>query len=158
MATTYDFSYTNTTGATNKVTPTNLQLVTNYAKVTDEPTMAVLSNKTASMEQPELITYKSRRQNKLDTNVKPINPAPVSSGVVYSARIDCICRVDDGAGHIVDEPCAAWINIAHPASNTWTNARVASVVARLIGALQGSDGASWRFEDLMKSALIPAAD
>lgn len=158
MATTYSFSYTNTTGATNKVQPVDMKLVTNYAKVTDEPDMSVLSNKTASLEQPEIITYKARRVNKINSSFKSRHPAPVTSGVTYGTQVEDMLRITYDDGTIVDEPIVVRVNIAHPASDNWTNSRVASVVTRALGSLQGSDGASWRFEDLMRSALVPTAD
>lgn len=157
MAKTYDFSYTNTDDAGTAVTPVDLEMVTNYAKIKDEPKQAELSNKTASMEQPEIVTYSWGKRKDLNTKVTPVNPAPVKSGVLYQVRVDSILRVTDGET-VIDEPCAAWINICHPASDSWTNARVAGVVKRLIGACQSSDGASWRFEDLMRSALVPTQD
>jgi hypothetical protein len=158
MATTYSWSYSNTTGATNKVTPKDLKMVTNYAKVIDEPTEARLSNKTASLEQPELVTYQSKRQPKVNTLNKVTHPAPVSSGVWYQTRLDSVLRVTYDNGDIIDEPLVMTLNICHPASDSWTNSRVAEAFSRLIGAVQSADGASWRFEDLMRSALVPTVD
>jgi hypothetical protein len=154
--TSYSFSYTNTTDASVDITPKAIGVVTNYAKVMDEPQEARISNKTASLEQPELVTYKSRRANKVDTLNKVKYPAPVQSGVVYQVRVDSILRGTTGDIK-VDEPCAMWLTIAHPASEAWTNDRVAGVLKRLLGACTKSDG-SYRFEDLMRSALVPTQD
>lgn len=153
---TYDFSYTNTTASTHDVTPVAIGPVANYAKVTDEPKLAELSNKTASLEQPELLTYYWEKKNQLFTKVTPRNPAPTKGGVVYQCRLDSILRVTDG-DNIVDEPIAIWLTVAHPASNSWTNSRVAGCLMRLLGGLQKADG-TWRFEDLMRSALVPTQD
>lgn len=161
------FSYTNTTAADQVVTSKALGLATNYARVADEPTLARISNKTASLEQPELITIRSNPINKVSTAIAVRNPSPVSDGVQYSIKLETVDRVTVGT-ETIDEPVAAWLTIKHPASNNWTNAKVAEIVVRLLSACmkgQTTTGtpaeaaaANWRFEDLMKSALMPTTD
>lgn len=160
------FSYTNTTASGETISPTCLGLVTNYAKVVDEPDMARLSNKTASMEQPELITFKAERLNKVGGAIPVRNPGPVTDGVQYTIKVESVYRTTTGTENI-DEPIAAWLTIKHPSSNTWTNATVAGFVNRLLSAClkgQASTGSGsvanddWRFEDLMRSALMPSED
>lgn len=160
------FSYTNTTASGETISPTCLGVVTNYAKVTDEPTMARISNKTASLEQPELITYRSEGISKVSTAIPVRNPGPVTDGVQYTIKVESVYRSTVGT-EIVDEPIAAWLTIKHPSTNTWDNATVASFVNRLVSAClkgQASTGSGsvassdWRFEDLMRSALMPSED
>lgn len=160
------FAYSNTTASGEKIPGVVLGMVTNYAKVVDEPDMARMSNKTATVEQPELVTYRSERINKVSTAIPVRNPAPISDGIQYTIKIETVDR-SGTAPAIIDEPIAAWLTIKHPATNTWTNAKVAEVVSRLLSAcLKGlsSTGTGdvtstdWRFEDLMRSALVPTVD
>lgn len=161
-------SYTNTTAAVEYEPTVALGMVTNYAKVVDEPTVAVLANKTASLEQPEQITYRSERVKSVPVQFPVRNPGPVPDGVKYSVKLETIDRHSAGTDTI-DEPIVATLIIKHPATNTWSNAAVAAVVRRLLSAClkdqttSGSaapvvDATDWRFEDLMKSALVPTSD
>lgn len=160
------FSYTNTTKSGETISPNALGLVTNYARVTDEPDTARVSNKTASLEQPEIVTFRCKPVDKVSLTVPVRNPAPVIDGVQYSIVLESIYRSVVG-GVNVDEPIKAWLTIQHPSSDTFTNAIVAEFVERLLScALKGqaSTGsgsvadADWRYEDLMRSALMPSVD
>lgn len=161
------FSFTNTTPTDQILTSIGLDMATDYARVTDEPTEAKVSNKTATLEQPEVITYKANPINKVNVNLSVRNPSPVQDGVLYSVRVETIDRVTVGTDTI-DEPIAMWLTVKHPMSNNWDNAKVATVFKRLCSALikdQTSTGtaaevtsAEWRFEDLMRSALMPVED
>lgn len=154
------FTYTNTTAATDTVSRTDMDMATNYGKVIDEPTMARVSNRTASLEQPEIITYRCDQIDKISSSIKLVHPSTVPGGIQYTVKIEEVNRTTDAAGNIVDEPFAAWLTIKHSSSNTWTNAVVAGLIGRLLGACKSGDGvtAEWRFEDLMRSALMPYTD
>lgn len=162
------WGFTNTTDADEYVRSTKLGMVTNYAKTADEPQLARLSNRTAGIEQPELVTYRSKPVNKVETQIPIRHPLPAKDGVLYSVRLENIWRDTDAQGNVTDEPIVMWLNIMHPATDTWSNSKVAVVLQRLISALlkeQESTGtpsaaetAEWRFEDLMRSALMPAED
>lgn len=161
------FSFTNVSPADQKVDTTSLGLASNYARVTDEPTVARISNKTASLEQPEIITYKADTANSVNISVPLRNPSPIRDGVVYSVRVETVDRTTVG-DTVIDEPIAMWLTVKHPMSNNWDNAKVATVFKRLCSALlkgQTSTGTAadirpdeWRFEDLMRSALMPVED
>lgn len=160
------FSYSNTTKSGETISPNALGIVTNYARVTDEPDVARVSNKTASLEQPEIVTYRSKPIPKISLSVPVRNPGPVSDGVQYSVVLESVYRSTVGT-ETIDEPVKAWLTIQHPNTNTWTNAVLAEFVERLISCLlknQASTGSGsvpntdWRFEDLMRSALMPAED
>lgn len=160
------FSYTNTTASGETISPIVLDVVSNYALTEDEPQEARLQNTTASMEQPEIITYKANKIRNVSSDMSVRNPGRVPDGVIYTIKIETIDR--DSSGPLpVDEPIVAWLTVKHPASNTWDNAKVASVVTRLISAClkgQASTGSGsvspsdWRFEDLMRSALKPTTN
>lgn len=160
------FSFTNTTASGETVSPVVLDVVDNYAKLEDEPRKAQISNKTASMEQPEVITYRCDHTDKLSVGIPVRHPGLSRDGVQYTIKLETIWR--DTAGTIpIDEPISAWLTIKHPVSDTWDNAKVSQIVKRLVSAClkgQASTGsgavadADWRFEDLMRSALVPTVD
>lgn len=161
------FSFSNIATKDQVVKTVGLGMVTNYAKIKDEPQEAVLGNKTCSNEQPEKVTYTSKPIKKVLVDMPIKHPAPTKDGVLYTIKVETIDR-QEVAGVAVDEPIAAWLTIAHPLSNTWDNAKVATVVNRLLSAcVKGQTGTGtaaevgaddWRFEDLMKSALVPTVD
>ena len=84
------------------------------------------------------------------------NPSPVRNGIQYVIKVEDILRtVDTTSGAILmDEPVVAYLTIRHQKSGNVTPAIVADVVSRTIGACMRTDG-TWRFDDLMRSALAP---
>jgi hypothetical protein len=154
------YSYTNTTPATDTVSRINLGLDTNYATITDDPTVAKVSNRTASLEQPEVFTFKSVRVGSVDTPTKLTNPPKTLDGVKYTIKLETINRKSIATGEVVDEPFCAWLTIEHGTSDTWTNSTVVAQIERLLGSCKTGDGTTskWRFEDLMRSALVPYTD
>jgi hypothetical protein len=162
------YSFSNTTAGDQYNLPIALGMVTNYAKVVDEPAMCRLSNKTASLEQPELVTYRSEQIDKVSTAIPVRYPSEVRNGVQYTVKIETVDRITSG-GVSVDEPIVAWLTIKHANSNNWDNAKVAGIIKRLLGACSKgqtttgtpaavTDATGWRFEDLMRSALAPTTD
>lgn len=161
------FSFTNTTAKDQTVTSIGLGMATNYARVTDDPETARVSNKTASLEQPEIITYKANPINRVNTSIAVRHPSPTQDGVLYSIRLETVNRVTVGTDYI-DEPIAMWLTVKHPLSNNWDNATVATIFKRLTSALMKDQtgtgtaaevtSSQWRFEDLMRSALMPSED
>lgn len=158
MATTSSFSFTNTTASSHSVTPIDLKLTSNYARTEDEADVCVLSNKTATLDQGELITYRSNELDKVSTSQTLQYPMPVRNGVQYVIKAEEILRTTDEAGNILcDEPIVAYLTIRHQKSSHITNALVAQVVSRVLGACVREDG-TFRFDDLMRSALVPIED
>lgn len=162
------YSYSNTTPGDQKILPIALDVNSDYAKIADEPTMSRVSNKTASLEQPELITYRCDSIPKVSSAIAVRHPGEISSGVQYTIKLESVDRLTSATGEITDEPIALWLTIKHSASNNWSNAKVAAQVLRLIGACMksqtttGTEAATadsnWRFEDLMRSGLAPSED
>lgn len=162
------YSFTNTTNADQYVVSKSLGMASNYGRITDEPDMARVSNKTASLEQPEIMTFRCVPLTKVDVAVPVRNPGVVRSGVQYSAKLETINRFTNADGSVVDEPIGMWLTIKHPLSDHWDNAAVAVILDRLISSLmkgQTTTGtkaeitqSQWRFEDLMRSALMPTED
>lgn len=156
MAKQSTFGFTNVTANTVKVTPVDVKVVSNYARTEDEADVCVLSNKTAPLDQGELITYRANNLDRVSSTQVVQNPAPVRNGVQYVIKIEDILRtVESTTGAILmDEPVVAYLTIRHQKSGNVTPAIVADVVSRVIGACMRTDG-TWRFDDLMRSALAP---
>lgn len=156
---TSSFSFTNTTeGAT--VPTTALGLSTNYAKTMDEPTEARITNKTAALDQAELITYRSREIPKVSTDLQVLYPARVLNGVEFGVRIDELYRTtDEQSGLIIcDEPIVATLTIRCPKSSNMSDEVIDEVVSRLLGSVYDQTAKAYRWGDLMRSSLIPMND
>lgn len=155
MAETSTFTFTNTTAGDN-ATMVALGMVTNYAKTTDEPTEAVLTNKTATIDQPELVTYRGRKIDRVATQNTISYPCKVSEGVEYGIRLDEVLRNKDAAGNILyDDPIVATITFKHQRSAYVTSEILTQVLSRLLGALYDETTNKFRFNDLMRQALVP---
>lgn len=155
---TSSFSFTNSDANTHPVTPINVKPVTVYAKKEDSPTSCRLINKTSALDQGETLSYQCTDIKTVNTNQVIQNPAKVSNGVQYIVRLDEILRTTDATGNIIcDEPIVVSLSIRHQMSGHVTGALVQQVVTRLIGACMRADG-TYRFDDLMRSALYPIVD
>lgn len=158
MPKTSSFGYTNITENTVSVKPIDLKVVTNYAKVEDEADVVVLSNKTAPLDQGELVTYRANPLEKVSSTQIVQNPAPVRNGIQYVIKVEEILRtIDSVTGKVVDEPVVAYLTIRHQVSGNVTPAIVTETVKRCLGACMRTDG-TWRFDDLMRSALSPTTN
>lgn len=152
------FAFSN--AVTALASPTGLGLKTNYAKTEDEPTQAKLSNVTAALGQGEVVTIQSRKIDTVNTLQDIIYPSLSPKGVSYGIRLDEIFR-DDSAktnGVIFDYPVVAELKIRHSMHAGITNDIIASVLARLINACYDETKKAWRFNDLMRSAIVPEED
>lgn len=152
------FSFTNTTAGTS-VPTTKLAPSSSYAKTMDEPTEARLSNKSCTLDQGEIITYRCREIANVATVQQVLYPARVQSGVEYGVRLDELLRTKDSDGNILcDEPIVATLTIKNPKSSNITDEIISQVVARLLGACYNESEGRYRWGDLMRSALVPAED
>lgn len=159
MAITSSFGFTNKTNSTHTVTPVDIKVNTNYALVEDEPTSCVLSNKTCPIDQGELVSYKSQTVNKVSTAQDVLYPPQVQTGVQYVVKVEELLSTTSSTDPAfrVDLPIVAYLTIRHTKNGQITDDIIAEVVNRLIGACRKTDG-SWRFSDLMRSALHPESD
>lgn len=159
MAKVSTFGYTNKVASTVNLTPVNVKCVTNYSRIENEPDVCVLSNKTTPLDQGEIITIRANDLAKVSCSQEIQHPAPVRNGIQYVVKVEDILRTTDTvSGDIVmDEPVVAYLTIRHQKSGNITPALVTEIVTRVIGACQRSDG-TWRFDDLMRSAITPIAD
>jgi hypothetical protein len=160
----YSLGVTNTQLSTATITPVALGLVSNYAKTTDSAELARIKNKTASLDQQELITYRSRSIAKVGPDIPVYYPATVQDAVLYSVNVQDILRETKEDGSIADHPIEMWLTVKHDVSAAWTESEGASdpsyvglVLRRLLGACYTDAGVE-RFDDLAKSALVPTND
>lgn len=152
------FSFTNISEMAKTVTPVQIDPVSDYAKTEDTSTSCELKNKTAKLGWGETLSYQCTNISNVSTKQQVLNPAKVTSGVQYIARLDEILRTTDDAGDIIcDEPIVMYLTVRHPNSSNITPAHIAQVFTRLAGALLRDDG-TYRFDDLMLSALAPITD
>jgi hypothetical protein len=153
------FGFTNTTAGGNTITPKALGLTSNYAVKSDTADTAVLNNKTAPIDVEEVITYRSRDIQMVNTSLNIQYPSPVKKGIQYQIVVEDTLSTTDtaDADFRVDEPIVCQLTIRHPKSGNIGNAQVATVFERLISSLMKSDG-TWRFDDLMRSAERPVVD
>lgn len=156
MAFTSSFSFTNITPSENKVAPINIDPVTDYAKTEDEATECSLKNKTCALGQGELLSFSCVDIKNVSTKQPILNPAKNTSGVQYICRLDEILRTThDETGEIIcDEPIVMYLTVRHNVSSFITPDHIKNIFQRLAGALKRDDG-SYRFDDLMLSALAP---
>lgn len=156
---TSSFSFTNISDmASVKVTPVEIDPISTYAKSEDSATNCELKNKTCDLGQGEMLSFQCTGINNVSTKQPILNPAKVLSGVQYIVRLDEILRTKDIAGNVIcDEPIVMYLTVRHPNSSNIEPTHVEEVFKRLVGACLRNDG-SYRFDDLMLSALAPVAD
>lgn len=156
MSLTSSFGFTNTADGTHSVTQKALGLPTNYALAKDSEDVVVMNNKTAPIDQEEIVTFKSRLANSMTTQATLTNPAKAGKVVEYTVRLDEVLTTRDSsdATFRVDEPIVCSITFRHPKSGNISESQIATVFTRAISCLMKADG-TWRFGDLMRSAERP---
>lgn len=150
------FGFTNSTASSNKITLTDVDLVSNYALTEDEPTVCKETNTTTPIDQPEVVSFGCQQISSVASSIKNLNPPKVKGGVQYQVKLEELLTTtsDSDASFRVDEPIVAYLTIRHPRSSNVTAEHIQTVVNRLISCLYKSDGTT-RFNDLMRSALKP---
>lgn len=159
MALSANFSFTNNTVASDELRYVDLDPVTDYGLTHDEPDRVSLTNKTAAIDQPELITYQADHVSNINSYVTNPNPPKTGEVMRYGVRIDELLRVtsSDNDDYVVDYPIVMNITVKHAANNLITASMVENVFKRLLGTLVRNDG-TYRFDDLMRHSLRPTTD
>lgn len=159
MANTSKFGYTNTDKLTATTSMVDMKMHSLYAKVEDEPTSAVMSNKTCPLDQGELITYRAQPVDRVSSSQKIQFPAQQRNGVQYVIKCEEILRTTDADGKVImDEPVVAYLTIRHQTTSNITDALITEVVSRVLGAAYDKTAGCYRWGDLMRSALVPVED
>lgn len=159
MPITSSFGYTNKDVSANKVTPVDLKIMGDYALREDEPTRCGLINVTTPIDQAELISYQNRDIKSVSTDLEILHPGKVTAGIQYSVMVQELLSTTatEDPTFRVDDPIVMTLQVRHTKSGYVTDQHIAEVLSRLLGSLQKEDG-SWRFNDLMRSALKPTVD
>lgn len=153
------FGFTNVTPSVNKVTPVTLDVTSQYSLQKDEPSEVVLGNITCPIDQGELVSFKCSTVKSVSSTQDILYPSQVSTGIQYVIKLEEIVSTtsDTDPSFRVDQPLVAYLTIRHQKSGIITPEMIGTVVTRLLGACQKSDG-TWRFGDLMRSALRPTVN
>lgn len=152
------FGFTNTDLAETSVRVDKLLMATNYVAIDSEDHVSKLTNKTAPMDQPELVTVRWSKIPKVNTDNAVANPSKVSDGVSYSFRVDEILRTayfdEKGApiadAPIIDEPIVMQLSIRHNASGNIDGSTIIDCIKRLFGVCLSDNGVQWVFDSVMR--------
>jgi hypothetical protein len=152
-------NYTNTTVRSNQSTQEYaLGLTTNYAIVKDEPNEVRLDNRTADIDQQELISYRVKKISTVNSGLNIQHPALEKGGVQYAVQIEETVREIAPDGTYWDRPVVMYLTIRHPLSGAVTNNVLAETFERLLSSIRKESDNSYRFVDLMRGALRPQQD
>lgn len=136
----------------------DLKIGANYGQV-NAPKPAEetrLMNKTGPVDQKELISYRNRRIDAVNTYNKIYYPARVTAGQEFGVRLDEILRTSDENGYIIcDEPIVLSISFKAPMSSNLTNEVLNAVFQRAIGALDQNNDGTLDWMSLMMGATNP---
>jgi hypothetical protein len=157
MATSFGFN-NKAASSTRTTTLCDPGVLENYALVLDEPTECRLINTTAAVDREEILSYRAKDMNKINTNLNVQNPAPVAGGIQYQVQLEAILTTEDTTtGFRVDEPIVVQISVRHPKSGNITPYHVSEMIQRAISLMQ-TDSGNWRIKELMRSSLKPTTD
>lgn len=134
---------TNTTAGT--AAPTvNLQFGSYYGMIASEKPgeESRFKNSTGPADAREIISYRTRPINSVNSYNKIYYPARVTSGEEFGIRLDEVLRTKDENGFIIaDEPIVLSVSFKAPLSNNMTNDVLEEVFQRFLGAIPvDSDG------------------
>lgn len=169
MAVTYSFGYTNKTNNGQIPIPFNqMHMVDYYALREDEPCSCRVSNTTAPVDQPELVTYQAQNIKNVPTTIESPNMIKGGECIMYGVKIEELLRgrSDKDDTFVRDIPITANITFKHPVDAAITKDVINVVLARLLSALYEYDGdysgtvvpTGNRINDLMRFALKPTVN
>lgn len=149
--------FTNTAAGT-AVTGTDLKITSNYGQI-NAPSPAEetrLKNKTGPVDQKEILSYRNRHIDAVNTYNKIYYPARITAGQEFGIRLDEILRTEDENGFILcDEPIVLSVSFKAPMSSNLTNDVLNTIFKRMMGAVPiGADG-SMDWLSLMMGSTNP---
>lgn len=156
-ALTSSLGFTNTKVGTALPT-TDLELTSNYGMVSaPRPAEETrLMNKTGPVDQKELISYRNRSIDSINTYNKIYYPARVTSGQEFGIRLDEVLRTKDENGFIIaDEPIVCTVSFKAPMSNNMSNAILSQIFGRLAGAIPKDSEGNQDWMSLMMGSTNP---
>lgn len=148
---------TNTTAGT-PVTGVDLKITANYGQI-NAPVPAEetrLKNKTGPVDQKEILSYRNRRIDSVNTYNKIYYPARVTAGQEFGIRLDEILRTEDENGFILcDEPIVLSVSFKAPMSSNLTNAILNTIFQRMMGAVPVDANGKMDWLSLMMGSTNP---
>lgn len=156
MAITTSFKFTNTTATTDKaVALYDMKELHAYTKAIDEPGKVWYDNKTATSESSEIIKFRGKYIDHVNTDLKlPDDSKKIQKGVQYAIQIeDNLVSEDSSIGFRQDDPIVMYLTVNHPNSQYITDSVLGTVFQRLCSELQDESG-NWRFADLRRLGFV----
>lgn len=149
--------FTNTKAGT-AITGTDLEITSNYGQV-NAPRPAEetrLMNKTGPVDQKEILSYRNRHIDSINTYNKIYYPARVTSGQEFGIRLDEVLRTEDENGFIIcDEPIVLSVSFKAPMSNNLTNAVLTTIFKRMMGMIAVDATGNMDWLSLMMGSTNP---
>lgn len=140
------------------VTGTNLQITANYGQI-NAPTPAEetrLKNKTGPVDQKEILSFRNRRIDSVNTYNKIYYPARITAGQEFGIRLDEVLRTEDENGFIIcDEPIVLSVSFKAPMSSNLTNEVLNTIFKRMIGAVPADPNGNMDWLSLMMGSTNP---
>lgn len=160
MAITSSFKFTNKSATTDKsISLYDMKELHSYSLKEDEPNSCILDNKTAPSESSEIIQFRGKYIDHVNTKLSlPEASLKLSKGVQYAIQVDNDWVSEDATvGFRQDDPIVAYLTIMHTNSQYVTDQAIGTTVERLISECKTEDG-EWRFSDLRRLALKPTVE
>lgn len=127
--------YTNRQTITESIQMYDLAIATSYAVIIDEPSQVVLDNRTASLDQQELISFRRRKVAQVNTDLNLQYPPKVKGGVSYAAQSELTVVNEDSVLGREDLPSKMYLTLVHTLNGAMTNAILNEQFDRLVSAL-----------------------
>lgn len=135
-----------------------VNLFTNYAKITDLSTKAVMSNLSAPTDLPMEISFTRSGIKQVDVPFTNYYPARVTQGVDFGSHSSALFRVTSEDGRIrTDYPIKCEIKVQVPVSGNISEADITTFLAMAFSSWFKQEGGKLvsRIPDLMRGGLVP---
>lgn len=128
-----------------------------YGKDSITSNEIVYSNSTSSRLEPELVTYRAKEINKVNSDIKVSYPAQIKSGMQATIQLDTIAvSTDSATGTTTEYPCKSYITINVP--NAVPDSIVEELFNRQVSVCFNDNFDELRFLKLLKGVEDVAED
>lgn len=158
MAKTQSWGFTNTQTSEVIINPIQIGVTSNYAEIKHEADTVVLDNVTAPLDQGEKVSYYYRNLATVSSDNSVANPGKIEKGFQFIVKLDSVSRVTMDNGDVIDDPVVMMLTVRGSKDGNVTSDMLTSMLSRLLGACYNFTDKTFRFGDLMRSALEPQED